>query len=209
VGGTNGTDLDNKPLRRAPWNAPKEEAAMLMAVGALTIPEIMQRVEMREKAFTVLRASPDFKERVQHYKDALRKGLAEIGIAEKNNRLQALDDRWKKMKQIIEDREKEFSGVSQARTGLMKKMVRLIPIGGGEVQEVASFAVDDDLLKEMREVEKQAAIEAEQWHPSDSAQHTGPTVVLLPWAPQALPPARPIDASRRLAGPTIIEGKAN
>ena len=92
-----------------------------------------------------------------------RQAIVARGIADKQNRIDAYDERWRLMRQVIAARAKSHPTVipdaAGAETGLMVLTVRYLPSGG----EVREWAVDTGLLKEMREHEKQAAQELGQW----------------------------------------------
>ena len=96
-----------------------------------------------------------------------RQAIVKRGIADKQNRIDAYNERWGLMRQVIHERAEHHPRVggdgeneaAGAGTGLMVLTVRFLPSGG----RVEEWAVDTALLKEMRETEKQAAQELGQW----------------------------------------------
>lgn len=96
--------------------------------------------------------------------DAERLAIVARGIADKQNRVDALNDRWERMKQVIAERaeSREYADAAGGETGLLVKTYK--QVGSGEnAQLVEEYAVDTGLLREMREHEKQAAQELGQW----------------------------------------------
>jgi|GEM_PF-6585379 len=92
-----------------------------------------------------------------------RQAVIARGIAEKQNRIDALNDRWLRMRRVIEERAEHHPNVipeaAGADTGLMVLTIRYLPNG----TRVEEWAVDTGVLKELREHEKQAAIEMGEW----------------------------------------------
>lgn len=93
-----------------------------------------------------------------------RQAIVAKGIAEKQNRIDAYNDRWRRMQQVIAERAEdiELQDVAGGKTGLIVHNVK--GVGKGEdFQLIDLYEVDTGLLKELREHEKQAAQELGQW----------------------------------------------
>lgn len=118
--------------------------------------------------------------RLEEIAEAERQAIVARGIAEKQNRVDALGERWQLMRQVVQARAKEMaSEVAGGTTGLLVRQAKLVKVYGTlsepatDSQEelvsirrevlVYDYAVDTGLLKELREHEKQAAIELGQW----------------------------------------------
>jgi hypothetical protein len=96
--------------------------------------------------------------------DGERAKIAETGIAFLQTRVDGYNDRRNRLLQVIQERSEhgDFTDVPGGRTGLLVRTVK--QIGGGETAErVEEFAIDTGLLKELRELEKQAAQDLGQW----------------------------------------------
>jgi len=145
------------------WTKTREKAALLVADGKLSEPEIAKSVGISQRTLAYWKVDETFKARVAEHVEAARKALKAKGIAEKLNRLTAYNDRWQRMQQVIKQRAKVYADVKAGgETGLLVKQIK--GIGKGEdFQVVEEYAVDTGLLKEMREHEKQAAQELGQW----------------------------------------------
>lgn len=92
------------------------------------------------------------------------KTILSVPIAQRRRRVDALQDRWKRMKKVIDARasDESIAAIPGGDTGLLTRQYR--GIGHGESFEmVEEFSVDTGLLREMRELEKQAAQEVGQW----------------------------------------------
>ncbi|MHB1131667.1 MAG: hypothetical protein ACYC4L_04695 [Chloroflexota bacterium] len=104
--------------------------------------------------------------RLEEIAAAERAAIVARGIADRQNRVDALNDRWRRMQRVIEARadqhekaDLEASPAAGASSGLMVLTIKYLPSGS----RVEEWAVDTGLLKELREHEKQAAQELGQW----------------------------------------------
>lgn len=86
------------------------------------------------------------------------------GIADKQNRIDALNDRWQRLHQVIEERgaDPEMEDVPGGRTGLLVHQVKIIG-AGDNAQRIDEYKVDDGTLDQFLKHEKQAAQELGQW----------------------------------------------
>lgn len=120
----------------------------------------------------------NWQQRLADIAEAERQAIVARGIAERQNRIDALADRHRRMQRVIESRAQEHADIPGGDTGLLVRQVKVVKVHGefetdekgrsrfvptGEAIEVEEYAVDTALLKEMREHEKQAAIELGQW----------------------------------------------
>jgi hypothetical protein len=99
---------------------------------------------------------PLFKAEIDRFVDGDRAAIQAKGIADKQNRLDEYNRRWLLMKALMKARAEwdVLTNVPGGSTGLICREWR----GLNEL-----FTVDTGLLKEMREIEKQAAIEVGDW----------------------------------------------
>lgn len=146
------------------WTDHRINAAELLAARNLTHEEIAQRVGVARSTLWEWRRIPEFAARVDQITEENRAETRRIGIADKERRLSALNDRWNRMKLVIEERanDPDHMKAPGGSTGLLVRTLK--KIGSGEDAElIEEFAVDTGLLRELREVEKQSAIELGQW----------------------------------------------
>lgn len=146
------------------WNARKEQAAGLVAADDLTNAEIAEKVDITPRALAKWKAAPEFQARVASIVAEFRSRVRVRGIAIVENRVAALDDRWKLMKAVIEERSQDPSVANAAGggTGLIVKTIKGIG-KGDDFQLVECYGVDTGLLSEMRAHELQAAKELGQY----------------------------------------------
>lgn len=130
---------------------------------------------------------------------AIRERLRAEGIANRQNRLDAQNERWAGLKQVIAERAADpaLAGVPGGTTGLIVAKPLLVKVYRDEPVELGSpddedyerraareyfdsarrsvmayeYAVDTGTLKELRELEKHAAIELGQWAEKHEQKH--------------------------------------
>lgn len=144
------------------WTGRREEAALLVAEDNLSDERIAERLSITRQGLVKWKRHPAFQERVKAVRDEIRAAVVARGIADKQNRVDALNERWARMHDVIESRASAGGDAPGASTGLLYKTIKVV--GSGKDQyEVEEWAVDTGLLREMREHEKQAAQELGQW----------------------------------------------
>lgn len=156
-----------------PWSEVSERAAQLVAAGYLTYQEIADRLEVSRSTVKRWKKSTQFAARVDEHLAEIREEVRRVGIADIHRRVAALNDRWNRMRRVIEARadDPKMADVPGGNTGLLVRTLKRIVVednsqdGEGRTtsQEVAEYSVDTGLLKELRDHEKQAAQELGQW----------------------------------------------
>lgn len=145
------------------WTQMKEQAALWLAEDTRSNEVIAREVGVTRQALDKWLTRPEFRARIQEHVTAFREAIRAKGIAERVNRVAALNDRWQRMQQVIEARAAAMgSEVPGGETGLLVKQLKMIGKGDA-AQVVEEYAVDVALLKELREHERQAAQELGQW----------------------------------------------
>lgn len=180
-------------------------AALLVAQDRLTNADIAQRVGIAPRTLDKWIANPAFKQEVQKHLDSWRQRIIEKGIANKDRRLSNLDDRWRRCQMVIEERSKapEMQKVAGGRTGLIWRTEKSIG-SGYTAREVEEFEVDCGLLKEIRELEAQAAHELGQWE-KDRRGPGAPVILVVSQGQTATPAPRIVD-SLPVAEPARLPG---
>jgi hypothetical protein len=154
------------------WNKLKSQAAVRVAEGRMTDEEIAAEAHVTRRQLTRWKAHPTFAAKVEQHVRALDDAASRRAITRRLARVEALDDRWRRMRNVIAERADDLTmaGVPGGGTGLVVRSLK--SIGGGETaQVVEEYAVDTGLLRELREHEKQAAQELGQW--AEKHEHTG------------------------------------
>lgn len=162
------------------WTAVRAQAAVWVAQDEQSDEQIAEASGVDRVTLHRWKQHPVFATRVQEHVARLAEVALKRGIAQREKRVAALHDRWKRMQRVIEARADDASmaDVPGGPTGLLVRQVKNIQVAdvwGGldsDLQEskpskksrmVEEYAVDTGLLKELREHEKQAAQELGQW----------------------------------------------
>ena len=141
--------------------------------------------------------------RIEELQSAIADGIVKLAVTDRNARLTALQERQDALRSIVKARAADPNNQSApgANTGYMVRNVK--QIGGGDTaQVVEEFVLDTGLLRELREIEKQAAIECGDWF-----EHEKAPPVAGPSAPvQGRPDLRRLGPVRLKALLAIIQG---
>jgi hypothetical protein len=148
---------------RFEWTAPRRRAAFLLGQGELTDEQIAKEVGAGRRTLARWKNSKEFCDRVMTFAEHFGSVGERFEIGRRVNRLRALNDRWKRMQRVIDERgaSPEMQSVAGGTTGLLVKTIKCVG-SGDDSQLIDQFEVDTGLLKEIREHEKQAAMELGQ-----------------------------------------------
>lgn len=145
------------------WNTKRTRAAMLLAEGQT---EATTALALGINPLTLWRwkKHPEFSARIQSNATALRAAIVARGIADRQNRVDALNERWLLMQRVIQKRAQhpEYAGAPGGKTGLLVKTVKAVG-QGKDIEIIDEYSVDVALLRELRAHEQQAAQELGQW----------------------------------------------
>lgn len=157
---------DGEQNRRFDWDERRLLAADLVADGRLSDEAIAAKCDVSRTTIYQWKRHPAFSAKVQALIEAIEASILNRGIARRARRVQAKNDRWRRLRRIVAERAKDpsMADIPGGKTGLLVRTVKVV--GQGEAaREVHEFAVDAALLAEMRSLEKDAAIEVGQWLP--------------------------------------------
>lgn len=173
------------------WNANKRRAVVLLAEDEKSDEEIAQECGIHRATLDRWKHDPEFASAVSEHVRALEAEMFRYSIAKRRQRVKALDDRWKRMRAVIDARALEMGShnasilrplaeqgvdpsegwmlddrrkllIAGGETGLLAHQERAI--GSGKNQQIIhEYAVDTGLLRELRAHEEQAAKELGQW----------------------------------------------
>jgi hypothetical protein len=131
----------------------------------------------KQSAARLLRNS-DVCSRVAQLQAELSAGTIRLEISSRNARVQALQDRWDQMRQVIEQRaaSPEYAQAPGGTTGLLCRDLRC--------KDTPVYKVDTGLLAELRAHEHQAAQEFGQWQTRSAVEE--PKVIAVTPAANAL-----------------------
>lgn len=177
------------------WTGRSDRAAVRVAEDLKTDEEIAAEAGVTKRQLERWKQHPEFAARVQQHRDELQAAVVAEGITRRENRVDALNERWRRLHAVINARALEHANIPGGNTGLLVRQVRLVKVystttdpdeveepDAADVlisaklsQEVAEYAVDTGLLKELREHERQAAQELGQW--TEKQERTGELLI--------------------------------
>lgn len=141
-----------------------ELAAVLLSLGTIPHEEVAERVGVSRATLFRWKAEPVFTRRMWENAREVRKRVLEASIADVMSRVHRLDRRWQDIDAIIAARAADpaMESVPGGKTGLM--MLERKRVGSGEQSEVVeSYKFDAALVREERELARQASNELGHW----------------------------------------------
>jgi len=166
------------------WTAEREQAALLFAENELTDVEIAARVNVCRRTLYIWKEHQEFKDRITAHVKKIGSVLLRHAIAKPARRIAALNARWNKMHQVIEERaaDPDLADIPGGKTGLLVRQTKGIGTGKN-FQVVEEYAVDTGLLKLMNDTERQAAQECGQWLEKTDITTSGEPITLVKGVP--------------------------
>ena len=146
------------------WTEQRERAAALIAKGELTMEQIADEIDCGVATLYRWKDNEEFITRVAANVAKIREAVLSQEIGEIYKRVLRLNKRWQQIDKVISARaaDPEMQKVPGGDTGLLCRDVKII--GGGEFAKVVDvYKFDAALIKEERELAKQAAQECGQW----------------------------------------------
>jgi hypothetical protein len=168
-------------MRNFNWTAQSERAAELIADGRLTNRKIMAQLGVSKPTLWRWSKHPEFIDRVNSIVDEIREEALRLGIAVRERRIAALNDRHRRMSELIDARASDpaMADVPGGTTGLLVRVAKVI-VRGGDSQVVETFAFDAALVRELRRHEKQMAQELGQWNQNPDVSAIRPERTMKP-----------------------------
>lgn len=163
-----------KQLNDFQWDERRTKAAQMLAEGERSQEEIAKIIKVTRKTLWEWMQYPAFTARVDKIVEQTYEALKLSGIARKAHRITALDARWHAMRGLIEARGKEMADSGEIAGGETGLLVRDYKGKGNK----PVYKADVGLLRELREHEKQAAIETGEW--TEKRELSGPDGGAIP-----------------------------
>lgn len=147
------------------WTEASQNAALLIAKGKLQILQISVVVGVAEKTVHAWKKDPEFMAVVNDHRAMIREEIRRVGIADLENRVEAQNDRWNRLRQLMEARADsvEMAKVPGGKLGVLVRKEKEIG-KGDKAKFVEEFELDKPLLDAILALEKQVAQELGQWN---------------------------------------------
>lgn len=149
-------------------------AARLLWEDDLTDEDISEQVGISPRTLYRWKGQPEFRAEIKRLGDEWAATVMSVGVAKRENRVAALNDRWELLKQVVIERAAWYAAPDDsgdddaepiapgAGTGLMVKQVKSVGFGENNMV-ITEWVVDTGTLAELRAIEQQAAKETGQW----------------------------------------------
>lgn len=143
------------------WTASLDTAAYLVAEDRRSLKDIEEETGVsasRIKKMLIL--DGEFCKRVAHYREEWMKQLKNKGIANRDMRINILDEMHDKLVQIYRDRAKHYKNRKHpgVNTGMMVRTIKAVG-HGPKAKFIRGWEVDKDLTREIRDTQEQMAKE--------------------------------------------------
>lgn len=139
--------------------ARQEQAALLVALGQLKDAEIAEQTGTAYGTLRRWRGWPEFIERVEALRQAFARSVEGRGIADKQARVQKLQDLVDRMDLIVEGRAEDLADAPGGASGLLVRQYK--QVGKDDFRE--EYVFDAALVTQIRATMQQAAQELGQW----------------------------------------------
>jgi hypothetical protein len=137
----------------------QDQAALWLAEGQMADEAIAAKLHINPVTLWRWKQQPAFAAVVAGHKAMWAAEIAQEGIANRQNRINALNERWELMQRVIKARAADATMTGAGHeTGLLVRTYK-----PGKYRVVEEYRVDAGLLAELRAHEKQAAEELGQW----------------------------------------------
>lgn len=142
------------------WTARRELAAVLAAEDLPNL-QVAERVGVSLMTYMLWRRRDEFRERVAELRRRRADAVADISIANVRDQVAAADDRWRRMKLVMEQRgaDPDMQSVPGGRSGFIARSYRAFPSGQVNVPPtiVEEYKVDTGFLSAFVELEAHVA----------------------------------------------------
>lgn len=146
---------------------------MLLAEDLLTDERIAAHpdVQVTDRTLRNWKRHPEFQARISQLIDELQERARQKGLGRLDRRKAAAEDRHRRMTALFEARAEAGGRGIGADTGMIVKSFKVVG-GGEEAYTVEEWSFDHQLMRELRELEKQVAQDTGDW--SEKRELSGP-----------------------------------
>jgi len=148
------------------WTDQKRQAVALVAESNLPLIAIAGELGVARETLWTWRKHPDFAAAMTEIEAELDRDAARFAIVRRRERLAGYDKRRDKALAVVQQRAEHYADrypdVPGGDTGLLTPTFKVVG-SGPTAHTIVEHVFDAALSKELREIEKQAAIEVGQW----------------------------------------------
>jgi hypothetical protein len=146
------------------WDERRQRAALELAQAWIPDELIAKHAHVSRRQFARWKEHPAFQARVAEHQRLFDEHIKEKGLADRQNRVAAMNGRWLELQRVVMERaaDPQMQSVPGGTTGLLVHQTKMIGQGTNATL-IDEYAVDTGLLKELRDLEKQAAQDLGQW----------------------------------------------
>lgn len=161
------------------WSEKREQGARIAAAveqgEEWPVRKICEATGYKEPSVRAWLQHPDFLARVEEMRTIRNHRIMRLGIANRLGRLNEAKDRHGRLKQVIDARAAAASADPEkapgAESGALARELKTLGTGDSQ-QVIAEYKFDAPLFRELREIEKQVAIEVGDW--AEKRELSGP-----------------------------------
>lgn len=153
------------PVKRTwHWSKQRVQALELLAAGDLTERDIADQIGISTRQLNRWIENEDFRARLAVETERIDQRIRNRGIARLIKRVEGYAERRDRLNKIISERaaSPQMQNVPGGQTGLLVHEIKSVRVGE-QWELVDEYTLDAALLRELREHEKQAAMELGQW----------------------------------------------
>ncbi len=146
------------------WTAKRLQAVELLAAGMLTHDEVAESIDVAPSTLTRWKGYQTFNDAIAAAKQVHIEAIKAEGIANKQNQIDYLNDRHRRLLQVIEERaaDDSMADVPGGKTGLIVRTYKAVGFGE-DMELLPEYNVDTGLLSSLLNIEKQGAQLAGIW----------------------------------------------
>lgn len=149
------------------WNAKRERAATLIAMAEIPREQIADELGIGRRTLYDWLAKEEFKARVEEIqseiREEIRTKILTTGIADKAERVKAGSERHTLMQSIVMRQLENYAAATLKIDPEVPECMAELASDTDEDDDDDGAGVDHSLLKELRQIEKQIAIEVGDW----------------------------------------------
>lgn len=154
------------------WTRVREQAALEVARDLLPDKAIARECGIAEITLERWKRVGEFQARVIAHRALWREQIADLGLADRENRIRDYNLLRAKLLQVFDERanDPKMADIPGGRTGIVVERIKSVGFGP-EAEIVHEYTIDTPAIREFRGLEEQAARDLGQWVDRSAVQH--------------------------------------